>query len=133
MALSQTLEDALLAWVLGTAFPAPPAALWLSLHSGAVPTGANQITGWSGGDRVQVQASDFAAATTATGGGRQRLNSRALMLGAHSSSQSVVSFALWDAATGGNLLLSGDVAPDVTVNAGDPPVFLSGDLALSAV
>jgi len=133
MALSQTLEDALLAWVLGTAFPAPPTALWLSLHSGAVPTGANQITGWSGGDRVQVRASDFAAATTATGGGRQRLNSRALMLGAHSSSQSVVSFALWDAATGGNLLLSGDVAPDVTVNAGDPPVFLSGDLALSAV
>lgn len=133
MALSQSLEDALLDWVLGTAFPAPPAALYLSLHNGAVPTSANQITGWAGGDRLQVKASDFAAATTAATGGRQRLNSRALLLGAHSSSQSVVSFALWDAASGGNLLISGDVAPDVTVKAGDPPVFLGGDLALSAI
>lgn len=131
MALSQALEDALLAWVLGSAFPAPPTALWLSLHNGPVPTLANQIGGWAGGDRLQLTAADFAAASTAPEGGRQRLNARALMLGSQNAPQTVASFAIWDAATGGNLLLSGDVVPDATVNAGDPPVFLSGDLALT--
>lgn len=132
MALSQALEDAVLNWVLGAAFPAPPSAVWLSLHSGAVPTSSNEISAWAGGSRLRVFASDFAAATTAPTGGRRRLNARALLLGAPASSQPVASFAIWDAATGGNMLLTGDVVPDVTVNAGDPPVFLTGDLALEA-
>lgn len=131
MALSQALEDALLAWVLGSAFPAPPTELWLSLHNGPVPTAGNQINGWAGGDRLQISAADFAAASTAPEGGRQRLNARALMLGSQNATQAVASFAIWDAASGGNWLLSGDVVPDATVNAGDPPVFLSGDLALT--
>lgn len=132
MALSQTLEDALLGWVLGTPFPAPPSAIWLSLHSGEVPSAGNEIVTWNGGSRLRLTGPDFAAATTAPTGGRQRLNARAFMLGASPSSQQVKSFALWDAASGGTILLTGDVVPDVTVNAGDPPVFLTGDLALQA-
>lgn len=131
MALSEALEDALLGWVLGTPFPAPPTELWLSLHSAAVPAAGNQINGWTGGNRLRLAAADFAAATAAPGGGRQRLNARALMLGVAAADQPVASFAIWTAATGGQLLLSGDVTPDVTVKAGDPPVFLVGDLALT--
>jgi len=130
MALSQLTEDAVLAWLLGTAFPAPPAQVWLALHSGPQPALGNEIKGWAGGDRIRVAASDFSAAANATGGGRERLNSKALLLGVHTSPQTVQSFGLWDAASGGNLLLAGDVNPDVTVTAGDPPVFLTGDLAL---
>jgi hypothetical protein len=130
MALSQVTEDAVLAWLLGTAFPAPPAQLWLALHSGAQPALGNEIKGWAGGDRIRVAAADFAAPQAAAAGGRERLNSKALLLGAHSSPQTVVSFGLWDAATGGQLLMAGDVSPDVTVKAGDPAVFLTGDLAL---
>ena len=132
MALSQALEDAVLNWVLGEAFPAPPSAIWLSLHSGAVPTAGNEISAWAGGSRLRMFPSDFAAASTAPTGGRRRLNARALLLGAPASSQQVASFAVWDAATGGNILLTGDVVPDATVNAGDPPVFLTGDLSLEA-
>ena len=132
MALAQALEDALLNWVLGTPFPPPPSGLWLALHSGAVPTAGNEILTWAGGSRLQVSGPDFAAATTAPTGGRRRLNARALMLGASPTTQAVSSFALWDAATGGNILLTGDVVPDATVSAGDPPVFLTGDLALEA-
>lgn len=132
MALSQALEDALLNWVLGASFPAPPAGVWLALHSGAVPSAENEITAWAGGSRLRLSPGDFAAASNAATGGRERLNSRALLLGQSSSSQNVASFALWDAATGGQILLTGDVVPDVIVNAGDPPIFLSGDLALQA-
>ena len=133
VALSQTTEDAVLSWLLGTAFPAPPAQLWLALHSDENPAAGNEIKGWAGGDRLRVSAADFGAAVNATGGGRQRSNNRALLLGAGSSAQLVKAFGLWDAATGGALLLSGDVGPDVTVAAGDPPVFLTGDLVLRAV
>lgn len=131
MAVSEALQDALLAWVLGNPFPAPPTALWLSLHNAPVPTLGNQINGWAGGDRLQLTATDFAAASAAPEGGRQILNARALMLGPQMVPQTIASFAIWDAATGGNLVLSGDVVPDATVNPGDPPVFLSGDLALT--
>lgn len=130
MALAETLEDALLNWVFGTAFPPPPSQLWLSLHSDEEPSAGNEIVTWSGGSRLRVSGPDFAAATAAPTGGRRRLNARALMLGSSPSSQAPRSFALWDAATGGTILITGDVAPDATVNAGDPPVFLTGDLAI---
>jgi hypothetical protein len=130
MALSQLTSEALLAWLLGTPFPEPPADAWLALHSGAQPDLGNEIKGWAGGDRIRVTAADFAAAHQGEMGCRERVNSRALLLGVHSSSQTVQSFGLWDAAIDGNLLLGGDVDPGVTVNAGDPPVFLTGDLAL---
>jgi hypothetical protein len=130
MALSQLTSEAVLAWLLGTPFPEPPADAWLALHSDPEPDLGNEIKGWAGGDRIRVTAADFAAAQAADASGRERLNSRALLLGIHISPQTVQSFGLWDAATDGNLLLGGDVNPVVTVNAGDPPVFLTGDLAL---
>lgn len=123
----------MLAWLLGTAFPAAPAELWLALHHDDQPSAANEITGWAGGDRLRVSAADFSAPVDGSGGGRERRNSRALMLGARSSAQAVKSFGLWTAASGGTLLLSGDVGPDVTVAAGDPAVFLTGDLVLRVV
>jgi hypothetical protein len=133
MALAAATEDAMLSWVLGSPFPAPPGQVWLALHSDAVPSLSNEITGWAGGDRVRVTAADFTAPANATGGGRERVNNKAMLLGIHRVTQTVKSFGLWDAATGGQLLLSGDVLPDVVVNAGDPPCFFSGDLSLRSI
>lgn len=123
----------MLSWVLGTPFPAPPSQAWLALHRDAEPSTANEITGWAGGDRVRVTAADFTAPANAIGGGRERLNNKAILLGLHSLTQTVRSFALWDSAAGGQLLLSGDVSPDVVVAAGDPPCFFSGDLSLRSI
>lgn len=133
MALAQATEDAVLNWLLGTAFPAPPAQLWLALHSDDAPASGNEIKGWAGGDRVRIAAADFGPIGHAPGGGRERVNARAILLGVHAATQTVKSFGLWDAPTGGNLLLSGDVTPDCTVAAGDPPCFFSGDLSLRSV
>jgi hypothetical protein len=100
MALAQVTEDAMLDWLLGTAFPAPPTEVWLALHRDAAPVAGNQINGWAGGDRVRLQPSDFTPASNASGGGRERVNARAVLLGVHATTQTVKSFGLWDAATG---------------------------------
>jgi hypothetical protein len=133
MALAQATEDAVLNWLLGTAFPAPPAQLWLALHSDGIPATGNEIKGWAGGDRVRIAAADFGPIGNAPGGGRERLNGRAILLGVHTATQTVKSFGLWDAATGGTLLLAGDVSPDCTITAGNPPCFFSGDLSLRSL
>jgi hypothetical protein len=133
MTLAQATQDALLDWLLGTAFPTPPEQLYLAVHSGPSPSLDNEISGWAGGDRLRVTASDFAPAADAAGDGRQRSNSRALLLGIHTLPQTIASFGLWDAATGGNLILNGVIDPVVELEAGNPPVFLVGALALQAV
>ena len=133
MALSQDTEDALLAWLLGAPFPAPSAQTWLALHDGDQPAAVNEIKGWAGGDRLLISADDFSAPTAAPGGGRQRVNTRALLLGVHSAAQTVRSFALWNAPVGGSFLVGGAVSPALTVQVGDPPVFLTGCLALRSL
>jgi hypothetical protein len=133
MSLSQVTEDAILNWLLGTPFPPPPREVWLALHSGDQPTLGNEIRGWAGGDRILLNRADFSLPTDVGTIGRERLNAKALMLGVHATAQTVKSFGLWDASTGGTLMLAGGVDPDVVVAAGDPPVFLTGDLSLRAV
>lgn len=133
MALSQTTEDAILAWLLGTAFPAPPRETWLSLHSSESVDGTTEIRGWSGGDRIRLTAADFGAVSSTSDGGRARVNLRALAFGAHANDQTVRAFGLWDDPAGGNLLLVGGVVPDVTIRAGDPPIFLTNDFTLKAL
>ncbi|MCE2836703.1 MAG: hypothetical protein LW834_07045 [Cyanobium sp. 49614_E6] len=129
MALSQTNQDAVLSWLFGTAFPAPPAQLWLALHGDETPTAGSEIKGWSGGNRIRVVTTDFGTITTASGG-RQRVNTRAFIFGVHTIEQAVKSFALWDATSAGNIQLIGDVNPNGVIRISDPPVFLAGDLSL---
>jgi hypothetical protein len=133
MPLSQTTETALLNWILGAAFPSAPTQTWLSLHNSQTVDNTTQINGWAGGNRIQIGNSDFSVASNATGGGMQRINGHALAFGVNATAQTVMAFGLWDAPVGGNLLISGDVAPDVVVNAGDPPIFMTADLILKAV
>lgn len=133
MALSQLAQDGLLGWLLGSPFPDPPVQTWLALHASGSPTADNEIKGWAGGDRLQVTEADFAAPTTAEGGGRKRVNSRAILLGVHDNVQTIESFALWDAPVGGSIVLTGAIDPSVTVQPGDPPIFLSGCLSLRSL
>lgn len=133
MALSQTTEDAILAWLLGSPFPAPPRETWLSLHSSETVDGTTEIKGWTGGNRIKLSNADFAAVATTSDGGRARVNIRALAFGAHANDQTVRAFGLWDDPAGGSLLLVGGVVPDVTIRAGDPPIFLTSDFTLKAL
>lgn len=129
MPLAQTYQDAVLSWLFGTAFPAPPAQLWLALHSDEAPAAGNEIKGWAGGNRIRVATTDFSVAV-GVAGGRQRSNNKAMMLGVHTAEQTVKAFGLWTDGTAGTLVLTGDVNPNGVIRAGDPPVFLVGDLIL---
>lgn len=133
MSLSQQTEDAILAWLLGTPFPQPPRETWLSLHNSEQVDTTTEIKGWSGGNRVHLTNADFGAVSSTSDGGRARINIRALAFGAHASDQVVRAFGLWDDPAGGNLLLVGGIVPDVTIRAGDPPIFLTNDFTLKAL
>ena len=132
MALDRTIQDGLLDWLRGIAFPSPPAQLYLSLHSDTVASNGAEVSNDLGG-RIEVDQA-FLSTTRfldgQTSGTRQIVNTRALITDLATAQVEVRSFAVWDAAVGGNRLLLGDVNPDVTVLEGDPAIFLQGDLSL---
>lgn len=130
MPLSAAVADDLLNWLKGTAFPSPPAMLAMSLHTHAVPLANNEVSTQLGG-RVAIPASSFSSPGNSVGvQGREIRNVHAIAFGNALTDLSIKSFAIWDAASGGNMLFSGDVIPDVLLKAGDPAVFSTGDLII---
>lgn len=130
MALGQLIQDGLLNWLKGGLFPSPPTGVYVSLHSGTPATGVNEVSGTFGG-RVALTSGDFTSNAWmdgVVGGIREMLNSTGVVSELASTGVTVAGFALWDAPTGGNLLISGAVTPPSTVVAGNPVVFLVGDL-----
>lgn len=130
MALGQLIQDGLLNWLKGDPFPLAPSAVYVSLHSGNPATGVNEVSGTLGG-RVELAAVNFSSNAwmdSVVGGIREMVNTTGVVFDLAATGVTVEGFALWDAPTGGNLLISGSVTPPSTVTAGDPVVFLVGDL-----
>lgn len=130
--LRQYLQDAILNWLRGEAFPGPPATIYLSAHSAATASSGNEVSSAIGG-RLACTAADFAPPVwqnDVVGGAREIVNRRAFVFEVATSTIEVKSFGLWTNESGGTLLLAGDVNPDVTVTEGDPLVFLMGDLVI---
>lgn len=132
MALDRTLQDGVLEWLRGNAFPAAPTELYLSLHSDTAASNAADVTSNLGG-RIAIDQSHLSTTRFLDGqsdGIRQVVNTQAFISGLATATVEVRSFAIWDASTGGNRLLYGLVDPAVTVLEGDPAIFLQGDLSL---
>ena len=133
--LGSVPASAALLWLLGEPFLAPPAGCFLALHFEEIPTAENQINGWAGGDRVLLRRDDFGNVdlnceyTTGGMAPAKIANTRAIQFGVHVNSQTPLSFALWDAATGGSIIFSGGLEEEV-LEAGNPPIFLVGELVL---
>jgi len=133
--LGSAPASAALLWLLGEPFLAPPAGCFLALHFEEIPAAENQINGWAGGDRVLLRRDDFGNADPNyeyTDGGitpARIANTRAIQFGVHANDQAPLSFALWDAATGGSIIFSGGLEDEV-LKAGNPPIFLVGELVL---
>lgn len=135
MAFLQYIQDATLDWLRGSAFPPPPSALYLSLHSSTLASPGDEVSSAVGG-RVLVNQSDFSTTrwlNGVDGGTREIVNNRAIVFDIASSQIEAVTFAIWDAPVSGVQLLKGDVIPDTTIAEGDPAVFLSGSLSLRVV
>lgn len=132
MALDRTLQDGVLEWLRGSAFPAAPTALHLSLHHDTIASNAADVSSSLGG-RIAIDQSFLSTTRFLDGesdGTRQVVNTQAFISDLATATVQVRSFAIWDASSGGNRLLYGLVDPEVTVLEGDPAIFLQGDLSL---
>lgn len=136
-ALSNYAENKLLDWIFRGQSFVPPGTLYFAVFTVA-PTDAGGGTEVSGGGyaRVAVAASlvNFAgtqgAGTTSSSSGTSGTTSNNIDIQFPSPTANwgtVVAMAVFDAATGGNMLVYGPVAPAKTVNSGDlPPKFSTG-------
>lgn len=135
MIVSQSLQDALLAWALGIkAMPPSPAGLFLSLHNSEACDGSDEIHSWEGGSRLALQAADLEPVPADEGAGWR--NARALLFGRALSPERVHGFAIWDSAAAseaGNLLFRGLLDEPCDLAPGNPPLFFAGSLALSLI
>lgn len=128
--MSDYLEGQLRAHIFRTASFTKPTALYISLHT-ADPTDAASGAEVSGGSYARVQRDPLDAnwtAPDATGGLTD--NVAAITFPAPTANWGVVThFAIWDAATLGNMLVHGQLTTPKTINSGDAaPSFAAGAL-----
>lgn len=113
--------------IRNTAYTAP-AAVYVSLHTADPTAGALAGTEVSGGWYVR-KAATFAAQTTAG----QTSNSNTITYDPVSGGPvTVTHFAVWDAATLGNMLYYGTLAASKTFADTDVPSWLPGQVAITA-
>ncbi|WP_416355576.1 hypothetical protein ACLNGM_15160 [Aureimonas phyllosphaerae] len=102
-AFSNYLEAAICNWLRGTAMPSAPAALYVALFNGDptdTGTGGTEVT-------ATIRAAGRVAGAFGAPNDGVIKNSAVVNYGAAAASATVSHFALFDAASGGNLLMYG--------------------------
>ena len=114
-AFSNYLENEILDWVNGGAFPTQPAATWVQLFNGS-PTEAG-----GGGTALYTRAAVAAGGwTTTTGSTATITNTTALIITSSADSSAVAdNFGIFDSSAGGNLLFLGAIGTPKTISVGD--------------
>jgi hypothetical protein len=140
-AMTDYLENKIVDWLLRGQTFTPPATVYVGLFT-AAPTDAGGGTEVSGGSyaRVAVTSSlanwagtQSAGSTTAsTGSSGTTTNNNAITFPAPTANWgTVTAFGVFDAATGGNLLVYGNLNTAKTINNGDAaPSFAAGQLSV---
>jgi hypothetical protein len=131
--MSDYLEVQLRAHIFRTASFTKPSELHISLHT-ADPTDDGSGTEVSGGSYARVQRDPLDAnwtAASATDGVTD--NAAAITFPAPTANWgSITHFGIWDASSGGNLLIHGALTTPKTVNNGDAaPSFATGALDIT--
>lgn len=125
-AFSNYLENEILDWVNGGAFPTQPSATWVQLFNGS-PT----ETGLSGTglySRIAVAAGGW---TTTTGATATITNTAAITITtAASSATSADNFGIFDNSTSGNLLFYGPLSTGKSIAIGDEVKFNASSLTI---
>ena len=125
-AFSNYLENEILDWVNGGAFPTQPSATWVQLFNGS-PTEAG-----GGGtalySRIAVNAGGW---TTTTGATATITNTTAITItSAASSATSATDFGIFDYSTSGNLLFLGSLNASKSIAIGDEVKFNASSLTI---
>lgn len=130
----QYIEDSLLAWFRGTAFPAVPASHYFALFTtppvNAVDGAAVEVSGTSYARKAIAPSSSLWAAASGAAPATCT-NAENIVFATPGGSWGTVSgWGLYDAASAGNLLAYGTFT-GVAVGSGDTVEFLTGNLTLS--
>lgn len=140
MAFSQYLADKILTWVKGVSFPTALNNVYISIHTGNPGVNGTEndatlsVTGTA--TRTVVATSAFSAAGNAAGGGREITNSNVVQITTNAANGATVTlthFGVWDAATSGNFLASGELTTPVGVQQGDTVQFNVGAMAIRVI
>jgi hypothetical protein len=125
-AFSNYLENEILDWVNGGAFPSQPSATWVQLFNGSPDETGSGGTGLY--TRVAVAAGGW---TTTTGATATITNTNALVMNASAATTAFAdNFGVFDNSTSGNLLFYGALAVAKTVSVGDEIRFNASSLTI---
>ena len=140
MAFSQYFATQVLSWVKGSPFPTALTNVYVSLHSsdpgtaGTAGDVTQSITNSS--NRTGIASSALGAVVGASGGGFEITNSGVVQLTTSANNNlaiTVTHFGVWDQASGGNFLASGQLTSSVDVELGDTVQFNIGAMAVRVV
>ena len=125
-AFSNYLENEILDWVNGGAFPSQPSATWVQLFDGSPDETGSGGTGLY--TRVAVEAGGW---TTTTGATATITNTNAIVMNASAATTAFAdNFGVFDNSTSGNLLFYGALAVPKTVSVGDEIRFNASSLTI---
>lgn len=140
MAFSQYFATQVLNWVKGSPFPTALANVYVSLHSSDPGTAGtsgdvtNTIT--NSVNRTTISSSALSTVAGASGGGFEVTNTGVVQLTTSANNATpinVTHFGVWDAASGGNFLASGQLTSSVDVEVGDTVQFNINAMAVRVV
>lgn len=124
MAIETYLGDAILNWLKSTAFPSDPAAIYVSLWDGNPNSGGVDKT-------TTIDASGRKAVTFGAVAARAMANDAEIDFGTADAGANVSWYAIHDASSGGNRLISFALNTPRSISSGDPVKFAIGDLVIS--
>ena len=126
-AFSNYMEDAITAWINGTTFPSAPTNTYVQLFNGS-PTDTG-----TGGTALLTRAAVAAGGWTRGTGGAGTLTNTAAITITSSAGSAVTAdyFAVFDAATSGNLLFYGALSASKSIAIGDEVKFNALQLTLT--
>jgi hypothetical protein len=132
-AMSDYLEEQLIDHLFRTGTFSKPSAIYLALFT-AAPSDSGGGTEVSGGSYARTQVTQADANWNAPAGGNGLTDNVSDITFPTPTADwgTIVAFGIFDASSGGNLLIHGSLGTSKTVNNGDPaPKFSAGDLDIT--